>query len=820
MGLCWTLPAVAPAVAQSVTRTVGAGDVNTQVSGTTAFTVTSGTQQLNTLFHSFEDFSPGTANVLFQLNSSQSGVEYVIGRVTGGGESFINGQLSLSGGNSPDLFLINPSGITFGSNASLNLPGSFAVSTAESVTFGNGLEFSAIAPSAAPLLTITTPTGLQMGTTSGDIAVSNAGQDLSIAGLISPVAVGTTPTGLQLSNDNILAMIGRNVSLTGGIVSTTDGHISLGAVSANNTVGLSKSTAGWQLDYSDVSQFGDVTLSQRSLIDAGNIGSVELRGQNIYLLDGSVIFQENNSSQAAGQLLLQATDSIEMQGQNLNGLGSGVISDVQADGQGGDILLSARQILGRNDGMNIRSFTYGSGGGGDVTLSSTTLDMQGTDNLAVVQLRTLGPGNGGTLTINTATLQMVDAGLINNAARGTGNAGQTNINALESITMGPNDQSITVIGSSALSASGNAGEINITTPSLTLQGGAFISSSTYGAGNAGRVIVNASEQITVTGEDYDASTNVASPTQIRTAGRLLSSASRTLLGLPDAVTGSSGNIVLNTNVLSVSNNAEISVGHADAGSGGSIQVNANRALIRDGGRLLASTQSGNGGNIQLTLDKLLFMRNDGLINTESLGVGNGGNIVINSPVIAGFDNSDIVANAIQGNGGNINITTQSLLGLEFRDQLSSESDITASSEFGVNGTVAINNLTVDPALALVELPSTLADTDDQIATACEADGGNQFIASGRGGLPVAPNVSLHSNQPWIDIRNFSFPNESVPADPISNELTSLTEVNSSPELLEASEWQIDQSGNVELLAAASTHNNTLSHPTCLTRVNA
>ena len=60
--------------------------------------------------------------MLFQLDSTQSSVEYVVGRVTGNNLSFIDGQLALTGGNSPDLFLINPNGITFGADASLSLP--------------------------------------------------------------------------------------------------------------------------------------------------------------------------------------------------------------------------------------------------------------------------------------------------------------------------------------------------------------------------------------------------------------------------------------------------------------------------------------------------------------------------------------------------------------------------------------------------------------------------------------------------------------------------------------------------------------------------
>ena len=172
-GLCWMLPAVA----QSVTPTSGAGDVGTVVNGTTDFTVTGGAQRLNTLFHSFENFSPETANVLFQLDGTQRSIEYVIGRVTGNNLSFINGQLELTGGNNPDLFIINPNGLTFGENASLSLPGSFFASTAESVSFEDDFTFSAVNPDVVPLLTVSTPTGLQMREASRDIQINNRGHD-------------------------------------------------------------------------------------------------------------------------------------------------------------------------------------------------------------------------------------------------------------------------------------------------------------------------------------------------------------------------------------------------------------------------------------------------------------------------------------------------------------------------------------------------------------------------------------------------------------------------------------------------------------------
>ena len=87
---------------------------------------------------------------------------------------------------------------------------------------------------------------------------------------------------------------------------------------------------------------------------------------------------------------------------------------------------------------------------------------------------------------------------------------------------------------------------------------------------------------------------------------------------------------------------------------------------------------------------------------------------------------------MDGNGGNIDITTQGIFGLEFSEQLTSENDITASSEFGINGIVKINNVNIDPSFGLVELPTQLKDSSQQISQGCFSNIGSTFVATGRG----------------------------------------------------------------------------------------
>src|SRR5712691_4991902 len=92
------------------------------------------------LFHSFDRFSVGTNDTA--RFSGPSGIENILSRVTGGQQSVIDGRLqsTIPGAN---LYLLNPSGVLFGPNATLDVSGSFHVSTADYLRFADGATFSA-----------------------------------------------------------------------------------------------------------------------------------------------------------------------------------------------------------------------------------------------------------------------------------------------------------------------------------------------------------------------------------------------------------------------------------------------------------------------------------------------------------------------------------------------------------------------------------------------------------------------------------------------------------------------------------------------------
>ncbi|NJL48707.1 MAG: filamentous hemagglutinin N-terminal domain-containing protein [Leptolyngbyaceae cyanobacterium SM2_5_2] len=101
------------------------------------------------LFHSFLEFNVDLGQRVYFANPA--GIESILSRVTGGNSSNIFGTLGVDG--AADLFLINPNGLVFGENATLDIQGSFYGSTAEAIPLGDGV-YSATAPERSSLLHI------------------------------------------------------------------------------------------------------------------------------------------------------------------------------------------------------------------------------------------------------------------------------------------------------------------------------------------------------------------------------------------------------------------------------------------------------------------------------------------------------------------------------------------------------------------------------------------------------------------------------------------------------------------------------------------
>ncbi|WP_044501095.1 S-layer family protein [Nostoc sp. PCC 7107] len=770
--------------------------LNTDVSGSSSYTITNGNRVGNNLFHSFSQFSLPTGGSVTFNNSTT--IENIFARVTGGSVSNIDGTISAQG--SANLFLLNPAGILFGANAKLSIGGSFVGTSANSIKFADGIEFSAT-NTTAPLLTMSVPVGLQLGSNPGAITVQGTGHNGSFSSTTSISGLNIGTRGLQVQSSKTLALVGGNIALDGGLLSAPGGQIELGSVS-NANVSLNSTSQGFTLSYPSTANFGNIALTQRALastrdLSRGNGGSVNIQGKQVSIRDGSLVLVQNRSNQAAANIVVNATESLDIIGKSSNfSSSSSLVNDTVSSSAAGQIIVNTPK-LNIDQGGYILNRTFSAAAGGNIVINSDAIDVNGfalgdpfnSRSISQILAASFGQGNGGNISISTQDLSISAAANITARTYSSGKGGDVNIKAdtIQVIGTGaPKGFYFSIIGATTFGV-GDVGRLNIDTRKLSVQAGARVSASSIDLGNAGSLTINASESVDVSGAKPGESSSYIGTAVLRFG------ASRTISR------ANAGNTTINAPLVTVSDGATIFVQNTGLGTAGNLQINANTLTLKNGGNLLASTKAGEGGNINLQLRDLLLMRYGGFISAEAAGSGNGGNISINAPVIVGLENSDIIANAVQGKGGNISITTQGIIGLKFRDTLTPRvdltNDITASSAFNVNGTVEINNIDVDPNSGLVELPANVSDPSQKIASGCSNTNGSSFVATGRGGIPQNPTQDLRSDRTWSDIRDISAfqKTKSVQA-----------QIPPSPEvLIQATSWHRNPNGKIELIAAQS-----------------
>lgn len=196
--------------------------------------------------------------------------------------------------------------------------------------------------------------------------------------------------------------------------------------------------------------------------------------------------------------------------------------------------------------------------------------------------------------------------------------------------------------------------------------------------------------------------------------------------------------------MTIQDGAGISVNSQGTGEGGNIQIRAGTLTLDNKAFITTETASDTGGNIRLGDLELLLSRGNSRISATASTGGDGGNININTDFLVALKNSDITANAFEGSGGRVNITAQGIFGTQFREQQTRQSDITASSEFGVSGVVELNTPDVDPNQGVVALPEDVVDVSGLVAQNCAAGGrtaasrASKFVVTRRSRVPPNP----------------------------------------------------------------------------------
>jgi filamentous hemagglutinin family protein len=660
-----------------------------------------GARRGSNLFHSFQQFNIGEGRGAYFSNPN--GIANILTRVTGGNPSNILGRLGVLG--NANLFLLNPKGIFFGANASLDLGGSFLASTADSLVFDNNFEFSASNPQAPPQLAVNIPIGLRFRDNPGTISVQGPGNNLQFNPEFLEFSSNSTPSGLAVQPGKTLALVGGDVNLEGGNLLADGGRIEVGSVDSSSFVSITPIDKGWQLGYTNVPAFRDISLTQKASIDSSSeagAGEIQVQGRNIKLTDGSAIFAFTGS-QPGGTVSVNAADTLEVSGISTNdSVPSTIYTAVspRGSGTGSNLTIQAKQIIA-SGGAQIGADTYGAGAAGNVVVKASDLvEIQGTvviDNAfppvpsaigTIAQASSTGPGTK--LTLETRQLKITDGGQLITGTISTGKAATLDITASESTEISGEGSAISsvVLGEET---TGDGGTVILKTPKLSIRDQAKIIVDGQGTGNAGEVRVT-------------------------------------------------------SDTIRLQNQGSITA-QASSGNGGDIYLDVQDYLFMSGESFISTEAiDGNGGNIY--------------INTLTNNRG----FIVAQP----FGNNDIIANADQGQGGKVVINSNGIFGLFVRTRQDWErlrpqdldprkqptSDITAISRqnASLSGTVQLNTIDVDPSQALVELPDNLPDPRDQIAqNPCQRGIGSEFTITGRGGFPPSPHEVLTGDNIYVDL---------------------------------------------------------------------
>ncbi len=598
------------------------------------FQIDDGATRGTNLFHSFSQFSVPTNGSAYFNN--RVNIQNIITRVTGGSVSNIDGLIKAHG--TANLFLINPNGIIFGPNASLNISGSFLTSTASSLSFADGTQFSATPTQTTPLLTISVPLGLQYGSNAGSIQVQGS--------------------KLQVLNGKTLALLGGNVQLNGAFLQALGGRVELGGVAGTETVGLSVSGNNLGLSFPVGVAHSDVSLINRATVDvtAGGGGTIAINVQNLNMAGGSELLAGIDSGlgasdSRAGNIEIHATGAINLTDGSLidNSVLPGGV------GKGGNINITTRS-LSLTDGALLETATWGQGDAGSVTIAATDsvfFDGVSSNNIlssGVISSVEAGAGNGGDINITTRSLSVTNGARLQTRTKAQGDAGSVTINASENVSfdgVGSNGFSSAAAIQVSQGAQGNGGNINITTRSLSVTSRARLDTTTFGLGDVGGVNINASEMVSFDG------------------GGALSRVA------PEAL-GTVGGINITTGSLDLSNGALLSASTFGRGKAGNVTINARDRVSVDSSFITSSVEVealGKGGDIDITTGSLI-LTNGARLSTSTFGQGKAGNVTINARDRVSFEGVDsnllpggafsrVEAGAV-GNGGNIYITTGSL----------------------------------------------------------------------------------------------------------------------------------------------------------------
>ncbi|WP_089718399.1 two-partner secretion domain-containing protein [Candidatus Entotheonella palauensis] len=751
------------------------------------------------LFHSFGAFNvPTGGSATFQ---GPTKIENIVGRVTGGAASIIDGTLR-SEIPAANLFLLNPQGIVIGANARLEVGGSFYMSTADELHFEDGAVFQAkdekgsVLSSAAPRAfgflggpvgnihikgsQLTVAREQTLGIVGGDITIEDSQLRAPSGTLaLTSVADGTVAAEVPLQPTHAIAA-GRplgEVAITGATLET-DGNggglvairssrltVAQALISADNDGNTPR--AGTSIDIAVTDTFGlrDGAALRVNSRAAGRGGDLRIAARVLELTGESAILTQSQGRSTGGRIDIRA-ERVQLAERALIG------TEARNNGQGGDVSIVADAVSLSTNAQIVSNTLRNRGGAGSIHITAknslrikdvyggqTGIFAQGGAASEIGEIRIEGGAlvmNGGVIgtpaseqtdsraragniSVSVDLLRLTGGASIDSRTLGGAAGGDIIIQATEAEL---SERSTITAGTRG---GGDAGMIRIDVLRLTLADGAQITSSTEGgSGSGGDIVIEARAAIVITGENSSirsSASGAGEGGEIRLQAQAVTLSDRAVIAADSSGTGRAGKVSIEAQDLSLQQQSLVTTEAAQA-SGGAVTIAADRLELQDS-QVTAAVQGEAGtfgGDINIDVTGSAILHNS--LVSASANEGQGGNINIAATDALILQSSTISASANVGQGGNIDIET----GVFLMDGLS---HITATAgPAGIDGVVGIRAVTTDVqgTVAPLSQPFAAASSLSDLHCAQRLRGGqiSSFVVAGRAGLPVDPSGGLPS----------------------------------------------------------------------------
>ncbi|MDB9311895.1 filamentous hemagglutinin N-terminal domain-containing protein, partial [Spirulina sp. CS-785/01] len=311
---------------------------------------------------------------------------------------------------------------------------------------------------------------------------------------LSTQTVGTVNAGNITVNAGAINIQNKtNLASDTGIVANTAGTGIAGNIALN--------TGEMYLDNGFIfaNTFRDSTSPTAPLGDGGQI---TVNTNDLTLENGSFLSTASQSEGVGGTIQVNANNSVNLIGTNDQGLPSGFIFGGFSSGDAGQLRINTRDLSITGGGL-ISGSAYDSGKAGDITVNareSVTVQGSGLNAPSGLVYETGGTGNAGNFTLETGALNILDGGNVSAQSIGTGNAGTFTVDARDILVRGESGdgrfQSRLFFDSAN---AGNAGRLQVQTQRLRVEEGGQVAGTTRGSGDGGFLGVNATELVNIDG---------------------------------------------------------------------------------------------------------------------------------------------------------------------------------------------------------------------------------------------------------------------------------------------------------------------------------